>query len=547
LTFYQTLLVSPTASAAEIKAAHRKLAIRFHPDKLAAAATTMQSSNNSLTSSASSPHLHVLQGAPLPNDVSSNGNGGSLTHHPLLQPMAFNGVLSASDAQALFISIQEAYECLRNPLERKRYDAALRRGIRYKKLPSVSVDDAVPGWDSNNTRVPTPSSAERTDFSSSSSFSATSWYPFAASTAPGTAASSRTSTRRNSRVNNNAIGASSGASPESSVAPDSASSTTTTDFNNAEWGSSSVGSSARSSRRNSLIKPAARVLLVPVALLSACVFVLVLQPLEFVRAALASRLRVFLPLPTGGKSAAATSPGSLLRRVADVMLVYLCVLLYGPVQALLLFRAIKKLIRRAVRRAVLGSTDEDAATSPYTSAPPPPTSATTSTAGTPKTADTASSVDATPPAAVAADSTSTPTKQQETVFREPMTLRHYSPRPSVQLQPEESLQSEQSTHSAEQPRPMSPLQFSDSDSSPVLASRRVTQLQQQHRDFLKHRGPSSRRMDTASTSPSSSGSASPAGRLSVSASMASLEEAVVAGEATGNDDAGAAAEAGGAD
>jgi curved DNA-binding protein CbpA len=545
LTFYQTLLVSPTASAAEIKAAHRKLAIRFHPDKLAAAATTMQSSNNSLTSSASSPHLHVLQGAaPLPNDVSSNGNGVGWTHHPLLHPMAFNGVLSASDAQALFISIQEAYECLRNPLERKRYDAALRRGIRYKKLPSVSVDDAVPGWDGNNTRVPTPSSAERTDFSSSSSFSATSWYPFAASTAPGTAASSRTSTRRNSRVNNNPCGASSVASPDSSVAPDSASSTTT-DFNNAEWGSSSVNSSARSSRRNSLIKPAARVLLVPVALLSACVFVLVLQPLEFVRAALASRLRVFLPLPTGGKAAAASSRGGMLRRVADVVLVYLCVLLYGPVQALLLFRAVKKLIRRAVRRAVLGSTDEDAATSPYTSAPPP-TSAAASTAGTLKTADAASSVDATTPAAVAADSTSTPTKQQETVFREPVTLRRPSPRPSVQLQPEESSQSEQSTQSTEQPRPLSPLQFSDSDSSPVLASRRVTQLQQQPRDFLKHRGPSSRRMDTASTSPSSSGSASPAGGMSVSASMASLEEAVAA-EASGNDDAAAAAEAGGAD
>jgi curved DNA-binding protein CbpA len=79
LTFYDILNVAEGASSAEIKSAHRRLAIRYHPDK----------------------------------------NVGA-------------GYDSACEQ---FIKVQEAYEILSDQLERKRYDYSLKGKVPYTKLP----------------------------------------------------------------------------------------------------------------------------------------------------------------------------------------------------------------------------------------------------------------------------------------------------------------------------------------------------------------------------------------------------------------------------
>ena len=86
-TFYSVLQLPKSASAAQIKAAHRRLAIRFHPDKLLAAAQ----------SSGQSPAL-------------------------------------CEESHQRFIAIQEAYEVLSDAVERKRYDFALMIGASYQRL-----------------------------------------------------------------------------------------------------------------------------------------------------------------------------------------------------------------------------------------------------------------------------------------------------------------------------------------------------------------------------------------------------------------------------
>lgn len=85
-TYYETLLVPSHASQVEIKSAHRRLAIRYHPDKY----------------SRKDAHL--------------------------------SGGLSPAQAQSMFIMVQEAYEVLSDPHERKRYDYALSHDLRYKRL-----------------------------------------------------------------------------------------------------------------------------------------------------------------------------------------------------------------------------------------------------------------------------------------------------------------------------------------------------------------------------------------------------------------------------
>lgn len=88
VTYYETLLVSRAASPAEIKSAHRRLAIRYHPDK---------------------------------NAVDRKAG------------------LTPAQCQAMFIQVQEAYEVLSDPEERRRYDYAISHRMRYKKLSRAAA------------------------------------------------------------------------------------------------------------------------------------------------------------------------------------------------------------------------------------------------------------------------------------------------------------------------------------------------------------------------------------------------------------------------
>ena len=94
-TFYQTLCIPSTASAAEVKAAHRKLAVRYHPDKVQAARSR-------------------------------------------LDPSAAAG--DSADVQSRFIAIQEAYEVLSDAYERRRYDYCLLTSAQYARLPQSMRD-----------------------------------------------------------------------------------------------------------------------------------------------------------------------------------------------------------------------------------------------------------------------------------------------------------------------------------------------------------------------------------------------------------------------
>ena len=95
-TLYQRLAVSDDATAEEIRTAHRRMAMRYHPDKLLAAHCTASSTSAS----------------------EQSGESDSSGHD-------------------MFIAIQEAYEVLSDPYERKRYDCALMTGLTYTRLSST--------------------------------------------------------------------------------------------------------------------------------------------------------------------------------------------------------------------------------------------------------------------------------------------------------------------------------------------------------------------------------------------------------------------------
>ena len=90
-TLYQRLSVSTDATAEQIRTAHRRMAMRYHPDKLLAAHCT------------------------------AAGSGGA----------------SDGSTHDMFIAIQEAYEVLSDPYERKRYDYTLITGMTYTRLSSA--------------------------------------------------------------------------------------------------------------------------------------------------------------------------------------------------------------------------------------------------------------------------------------------------------------------------------------------------------------------------------------------------------------------------
>jgi len=96
-TLYQRLGVSNDATAEQIRTAHRRMAMRYHPDKLLAA--------------------HCASG--LSASASEQPSGGDSSTHDM------------------FIAIQEAYEVLSDPFERKRYDYALMTGLTYTRLSSA--------------------------------------------------------------------------------------------------------------------------------------------------------------------------------------------------------------------------------------------------------------------------------------------------------------------------------------------------------------------------------------------------------------------------
>ena len=96
-TLYQRLCVSKDATAEQIRTAHRRMAMRYHPDKVLAAHCA----------SGSSPSVQEQLGG------------------------------TDSPSHDMFIAIQEAYEVLSDPFERKRYDYALITGMTYTRLSSA--------------------------------------------------------------------------------------------------------------------------------------------------------------------------------------------------------------------------------------------------------------------------------------------------------------------------------------------------------------------------------------------------------------------------
>ena len=96
-SLYQRLGVPSDATAEQIRAAHRRLAMRYHPDKLLAA--------------------HCVSASSAANYA--QGSSGDSSGHDM------------------FIAIQEAYEVLSDQYERKRYDYALMTGMTYTRLPSA--------------------------------------------------------------------------------------------------------------------------------------------------------------------------------------------------------------------------------------------------------------------------------------------------------------------------------------------------------------------------------------------------------------------------
>lgn len=95
--YYETLQLPLTASLEEIKSSHRRLAIRYHPDKFSLLYDTAAASSTQ---------------TPTENE-------------------RLNALSVCKDT---FIAVQEAYEVLSNPMERKRYDYSLRMNIQYNKL-----------------------------------------------------------------------------------------------------------------------------------------------------------------------------------------------------------------------------------------------------------------------------------------------------------------------------------------------------------------------------------------------------------------------------
>ena len=99
-TLYQRLGVLNNATAEQIRTAHRRMAMRYHPDKLLAA--------------------HCSSASSIP--VAEQSSGSDCSSHDM------------------FIAIQEAYEVLSDPFERKRYDYALMTGLTYTRLSSAQRD-----------------------------------------------------------------------------------------------------------------------------------------------------------------------------------------------------------------------------------------------------------------------------------------------------------------------------------------------------------------------------------------------------------------------
>mmetsp|Transcript_36234 Transcript_36234/g.78858 ORF Transcript_36234/g.78858 Transcript_36234/m.78858 type:complete len:245 (-) Transcript_36234:239-973(-) len=134
---YAVLGVSKTASLSEIKAAHRQLALRLHPDKRSSSGTATQSRNGKQERPTAATGMDeddkvyaskdaAPSSAPAPQDTTSVGHN--------------NGEQVANVADANFRRIQLAWECLRDPLRRKQYDEEM---DRTKERVTSKVDKAV--------------------------------------------------------------------------------------------------------------------------------------------------------------------------------------------------------------------------------------------------------------------------------------------------------------------------------------------------------------------------------------------------------------------
>lgn len=128
-THYSVLGVANTASLSEIKAAHRRLARRSHPDKRTHSGT-LEIRNNRQSVSKAIPtagggEKNVLVDTLIGDRTDSCAIGSSTQDTSAFD--TGNEADADADADGNFRRIQMAWECLRDPTKRKNYDDELAR------------------------------------------------------------------------------------------------------------------------------------------------------------------------------------------------------------------------------------------------------------------------------------------------------------------------------------------------------------------------------------------------------------------------------------
>ena len=133
---YAVLGVTKTASLSEIKAAHRRLALRLHPDKRGSSGSLRSGQEQSTAAG-------VAKGVKVSTDASIGERLKSCSMSVLQHRRKIHHQLADNNgevADANYRRIQLAWECLRDPMRRRQYDEEL---TRANERAASKVDKAV--------------------------------------------------------------------------------------------------------------------------------------------------------------------------------------------------------------------------------------------------------------------------------------------------------------------------------------------------------------------------------------------------------------------
>ena len=185
-TYYDILHISPTATYDEIKSAYRSLIVRCHPDKLKSLtkhnthdtkySEGVRDLENGLSSidmddDGENDEVDVLEGADGHDDDETNNSSSRENQRarPTTQikaqtesladgassfittsPLSDTTQKSAETSNVAFLHIQAAYQCLRDPHQRRQYDERLNRKEERKEWVwkgATEVDLSGMEWD----------------------------------------------------------------------------------------------------------------------------------------------------------------------------------------------------------------------------------------------------------------------------------------------------------------------------------------------------------------------------------------------------------------